>query len=89
MADKQIAKQWQDATIQNNFVFGKTMELYPDLCRRLLELILNTKIKEISYPERKKTIEARTDSKGVRLDVFICPFDRFAYGLYFYSFSER
>ena len=143
MANKLISKQWHDATIQNNFVFGKTMELYPDLCRRLLELILNTKIKEISYPEREKTIEARTDSKGIRLDVyveekgtnrsfdvemqvsnndnidkrmryyqglidmdklkrgqhysklgksviiFICPFDRFDYGLHFYSFSER
>ena len=143
MANKQITKQWHDATIQNNFVFGKTMELYPDLCRRLLELILNTTIKEITYPEREKTIEARTDSKGIRLDVyveekgsnrsfdvemqiansdnidkrmryyqglidmdklkrgqhysklgksviiFICPFDRFEYGLHFYSFSER
>ena len=143
MANKQIAKKWHDATIQNNFVFGKTMELYPDLCRRLLELILNTTIKEITYPEREKTIEARTDSKGIRLDVyveekgtnrsfdvemqiansdnidkrmryyqglidmdklkrgqhysklgksviiFICPFDRFEYGLHFYSFSER
>lgn len=143
MANEQITKQWLDATIQNNFVFGKTMELYPDLCRRLLELILNTTIKEITYPEREKTIEARTDSKGIRLDVyveekgsnrsfdvemqiansdnidkrmryyqglidmdklkrgqhyselgksviiFICPFDRFEYGLHFYSFSER
>ena len=71
MANKQIAKKWHDATIQNNFVFGKTMELYPDLCRRLLELILNTTIKEISYPEREKTIEARTDSKGIRLDVYV------------------
>ena len=143
MVNKQIAKKWHDATIQNNFVFGKTMELYPDLCRRLLELILNTTIKEITYPEREKTIETRTDSKGIRLDVyveengtnrsfdvemqvsnndnidkrmryyqglidmdklkrgqhysklgrsviiFICPFDRFDYGLHFYSFSER
>ena len=143
MANKQITKQWYDATIQNNFVFGKTMELYPDLYRRLLELILNTTIKEITYLEREKTIKSRTDSKGIRLDVyveekgsnrsfdvemqiansdnidkrmryyqglidmdklkreqhysklgksviiFICSFDRFEYGLHFYSFSER
>ena len=63
--------QWRDATIQNNFVFGKTMELYPDLCRRLLELILNVKIKEITYPEREKTINLRSDSKGIRLDVYV------------------
>jgi len=71
MVNKLIAKQWHNATIQNNFVFGKTMELFPDLCRRLLGLILNTKIKEISYPEREKTIEARFDGKGIRLDVYV------------------
>lgn len=63
--------KWANATIQDNFVFSKTMELYPDLCRQLLELILNVKIKEISYPEREKTIEARIDGKGIRLDVFV------------------
>ena len=71
MANKQITKQWHDATIRNNFVFGKTMELYPDLCRQLLELILDIKIKEIVYPEREKTIEARIDGKGIRLDVYV------------------
>ena len=70
MIREQLAdKQWLNATIQNNFVFGKTMELYPNLCRQLLELILDIKIKEISYPEREKTIEARIDGKGIRLDV--------------------
>ena len=64
-------KQWRDATIQNNFVFGKTLETHPDLCRRLLELILNIEIKEITYPEREKTINLRSDSKGIRLDVYV------------------
>jgi len=64
-------KQWHEATIRDNFVFGKTMELYPDLCRQLLELILDIKIKEITYPEREKTIEARIDGKGIRLDVYV------------------
>ena len=63
--------QWLDATIQNNFVFGKTLETHPDLCRRLLELILDVEIKEISYPEREKTINLRSDSKGIRLDVYV------------------
>ena len=63
--------KWANATIQDNFVFSKTMELYPDLCRQLLELILGIRIKEISYPEREKTIEARIDGKGIRLDVFV------------------
>ena len=72
MTNEQIADtQWLNATIQNNFVFSKTMELFPNLCHQLLELILDIKIKKITYPEREKTIEARTDSKGIRLDVYI------------------
>lgn len=66
-----VENKWANATIQDNFIFSKTMELYPDLCRQLLELILDIKIKEISYPEREKTIEARIDGKGIRLDVFV------------------
>ena len=72
MAKKQeIEKKWESLTIQNNFVFGKVMESNPDLCRRLLEKILKVRIKEISYPEREKTIEMRSDSKGIRIDVYV------------------
>ena len=63
--------QWTKSTIQDNFIFSKTMELFPNLCRQLLEGILNIKIESISYPEREKTIDARTDSKGIRLDVYV------------------
>ena len=66
-----VASKWEHATIQDNFVFSKTMELFPQLCRQLLELILDIPIKEISYPEREKTIETRIDGKGIRLDVFV------------------
>ena len=67
---EQIQKKWQESTIQNNFVFSKTMEKNPDLCRRLVGYILNSEIKKINYPEREKTLENRIDSKGIRLDVY-------------------
>ena len=66
-----IEKKWHEATIQNNFIFGKTMEIYPELCRKLIEIILKIKVLRIDYPEREKNIELRTDSKGVRLDVYV------------------
>ena len=67
----ELERLWNYATIKDNFIFSKTMEMYPDLCTRLLELILNVKIKEIDYPEREKTIETRIDGKGIRLDVYV------------------
>ena len=70
-AQLNIENQWANSTIKNNFIFSKTMEMFPNLCRQLLEFILNIKIKSISYPEREKAIEARSDSKGIRLDVYV------------------
>lgn len=66
-----IQKQWDDASFNDNFVFSKTLELFPDICKQIIELILDVKVNHISYPEREKVIEARTDSKGIRLDVYV------------------
>ena len=69
--EEKLILKWESLTIKDNFIFGKTMEVNPDLCRRLIEQILNLKIKSVSYPEREKTIDARIDSKGIRLDVYV------------------
>lgn len=45
--------------------------MFPELCLQLLQFILNLKINKIEYPEREKVIEERTDSKGIRLDVYV------------------
>ena len=44
MTESQLELQWHSLTIQNNFIFGKTFETNQDLCRRLLQLILNLNI---------------------------------------------
>ena len=41
------------------------------MCKRLIEQILKIKIVSLTYPEREKNIEARLDSKGIRLDVYV------------------
>ena len=64
-------KEWKDLTIADNFIFGKVLENDPVVCKQLLEIILDFKIDEISYPEREKAFETRHDSKGIRLDVFV------------------
>lgn len=64
-------KSWEELTIQDNFIFGKSMETSPEICKWLLEKILHIQIKELSYPEREKPIDVRRDSKGIRLDVFV------------------
>lgn len=66
-----LNQKWLNLTFKDNFIFSKTLELYPELCKQLLELILQINIKSINFPEREKVIESRTDNKGIRLDVYV------------------
>ena len=62
---------WESLTIKDNFIFSKVMETNPDLCRRIIEIILDIKIDHIEYLEREQTLQSRLDSKGIRLDVYV------------------
>lgn len=66
-----LQQKWLHLTFKDNFIFSKTLELFPHLCKKILELILQLNIKSIDFPEREKVIESRTDSKGIRLDVYV------------------
>ena len=65
-----LEAKWKSLTITDNFIFSATMHKFPDLCRRLIEEILQIKIIEIFDPDREKSIQSRRDSKGIRLDVY-------------------
>ena len=65
-----MAKSIEELTIADDFMFGAVMR-DPKLCKPLLELILNVKIRKIEYPELQKTIDKRYGSKAIRLDVYV------------------
>ncbi len=65
-----MAKKYEELTFTDDFMFGKIMYNNPDLCKELLELILDKKLKKIRFPEVQKTVAITGDAKGVRLDVF-------------------
>lgn len=52
-------------------MFCKVMTLEPELCKHLLELILNVKIRDIHFIESQRSIDAAVDSRGIRLDVYL------------------
>ena len=66
---EQLQKQYQELTFTDDFMFGKVLVNNPEICRRLLEVLLEIRIKKISFPERQKTIEILSDGKGIRLDM--------------------
>ena len=61
---------WKNATISNNFMFRLVMEKQ-ELCKPLIERILDIKISKIVYLEPEKNLEAKLLSKGVRLDIYV------------------
>ena len=63
-------KRWEDLQIQDNFLFLKVMQ-NGDLCRRLLETLLDFKIRELSFPETEKILATNPDKLSVRLDVYV------------------
>lgn len=64
-------KAYEELTFTDDFMFWNILTSRPELCKELLELILEVKIKEIHPPEGQKTIENSFDSRGVRLDVYV------------------
>ena len=66
-----MSKSYEELTFVDDFMFCKIMTSRPDLCKELLELVLDIKIKEINFPESQKSIEHTYNGKGIRLDVYV------------------
>lgn len=62
-------EKWKTATIANNFIFYKIMRHNPDVCKELLERLLEIEIDHIDM-RGEETIETDFGSKGIRLDVY-------------------
>ena len=62
--------RWEEVGISNDFMFGKIMR-DSELCRELLEAILEVKIDRVEYPEEQKVINMTADARSVRLDVYV------------------
>jgi len=63
-------KRLEELEIWDDFMFGAVMS-NKELCKHLLEIILQKKIKDIQYTELQKTIDLQYDAKSIRLDVYV------------------
>lgn len=61
---------WENLRISNDFMFANVMR-NPELCKGMLERLLDIQIDHIEYPEEQKVIDISKDSKSVRLDVYL------------------
>lgn len=70
MGTGQFSKRWEDLEFSDNFIFCKVMQ-NEELCKELLEILLDFKIEKIEYLKTENQLENFYDSKGVRLDVYV------------------
>ena len=63
-------KRLEELEIWDDFMFGAVMS-NKELCKHLLEIILQKKIRDIRYTELQKTINLQYDAKSIRLDVYV------------------
>ncbi len=65
------AEKWERLTFADNYIFCKVMETSPEICKEMLELLLNIKIDRIEIPEAEKSMKVDYDSRGIRLDAYV------------------
>ena len=64
-------KPFQELTFTDDFMFRQVLIGDPDLCRRLIELLLDVEIDHIVYKDDDHSIGFNSDAKGVRVDVYL------------------
>lgn len=65
------AQKWERLTLADNFIFCKVLEDNPDICRHLIEILLNIKIDRIEKPAAEKSMKTDFISRGIRFDVYV------------------
>ena len=65
------AQKWERLTLADNFIFCKVLEDNPEVCRHLIEILLNIKIDRIEKPAAEKSLKTDFISRGIRFDVYV------------------
>ncbi len=64
-----LEEKWEKATISNNFIFYKVMRNNPDVCKELLEILLEIQIDHIDMKQEEE-VQIDYGKKGIRMDVY-------------------
>ena len=63
-------KPFEELEFSDDWMFGKVMR-NPEICKEILELLLDVKIQKIEYPLLQKELNPYYSSKGIRCDVYV------------------
>ena len=60
----------------DDFMFCTVLEENKDICKEIIELLLNIKVEDVEYVNKQQSIKPRYETKGIRLDVFVKDSDK-------------
>ena len=75
-----VNKTLKELNLEDDFLFAKVMS-DKEICRELLEKILEVEIEKVEMVEEQKTIDLLLESKGIRLDVYVKDEDNTIYNV--------
>ncbi len=81
-------KMYEQLQLKDDFLFAKIMS-DKEICKRLLEIILDVKISDIVYLEPQKTIDLTANAKSVRLDVYVADESHKIYYVEMQTFNRK
>ncbi len=64
-------KNYEDLKFTDDFLFGKILYSSPEICRKMLELLLDVEIEKVEAVETQKSLKSSYAKRGVRLDVYV------------------
>ena len=82
-------EDFKNLDITDDFLFYSTLSKNMELCRELLEIILNQKIRKVKLIQAQKSIKHSYDGKGVRLDVYVDDDEQTVYDIEMQATSNK
>ncbi len=82
-------KRYEDLTFTDDFMFCRVLENNPDLCRELVELILDRPIGEIHGLQKQHVTDLAYDVRGVRFDVHFQDESEKIYSVEMQAYNEK
>lgn len=64
-------KTYDELKFTDDFLFCRILSSNLELCKKLLEIILNKQIKSVALATAQKSEQMLVDGKGIRLDVYV------------------
>ena len=67
----QLFKPVEELEFTDDFMFCTVLEENKDICKEIIELLLNIKVEDVEYVNKQQSFTPRYETKGIRLDVFL------------------